>query len=112
MKSAKYILLFVILSYYISANGQYRRNFRGFGIQSNIEFGLGLGTSNYQGDLSVAAFTWELTKMNIGGFVRAKPFENIAFRAGINFGKVAGDDKAWGKLYNEYDFKYGAGSVQ
>ncbi|MBI3234235.1 MAG: hypothetical protein HYZ42_09380 [Bacteroidetes bacterium] len=107
-------ILVVLFFFWIhhSAIAQYRRTYRGFSGQSPIEFGIGIGPTAYQGDLSIGIITWEKTKLNIGGFVRIKPFDRMAFRAGINYGRIAGDDAEWGKYYSKSDNAYGLGSTR
>jgi hypothetical protein len=103
-------LLIIALADYSQA--QYRRGYRGFSSQSNIEVGLGIGPTWYQGDLCMGLITIEKTKLNIGAFIRTKPFERLAFRAGINYGRIAGSDAAWGKYYSKSDNVGGFVSVR
>lgn len=90
---------------------QFRRSYPGFGGLASMEYGLGVGPSFYQGDLTLGLVSLEKTKLNIGGFVRFKTFERVSFRVGMNYGKVAGDDQEFGKLYNPLENPYGGGSA-
>ncbi len=60
------------------------------------EFGVFVGPAQYQGDLSKAQVTWKYTRLQGGVLARYNLTPNIAFKGGINYGIVKGDDKAWG----------------
>ena len=68
---------------------------------SHYEAGITLGPSNFLGDLGGnqgkgTAFlkdnNIQMTKLTVGGFISYHPNELLAFRFGLNFGSLEGDD--------------------
>jgi len=68
----------------------------GFSNAQEWEFGAFIGPAQYQGDLSKAQVTWEYTRLQGGALARYNLTPKIAFKGGLNYGLVKGDDKAWG----------------
>jgi hypothetical protein len=85
MKSCLYIfLLFLVLSSNLFSQGR-RRNFR------QHEVGFMVGGAYYIGDLNPRK-QFNLTQPAAGAFYRFTPNYRYAFRAGINWGNIMGDD--------------------
>lgn len=91
-------------------SAQFRRNYKGFSSQTNLEIGVGAGPSMYQGDLSYDIINLKFIAWNIGAYIRTAFSKRIYFRTGIHFGKIKGDDKAYGNLYDPIQYPYGRGS--
>lgn len=76
------------------------------------EFGLFLGPAQYQGDLSKSQVTWKYTRPQGGVIARYNFTPNISFKGQLFFGRVAGNDAAWGsKFTGGSTFKPGSGDV-
>ena len=85
MKFCLYIFLFcIILSSHVFSQ-QRRRNFR------QHEVGFLIGGSYYIGDLNPRR-QFFLTQPAAGAFYRFTPNYRYAFRGGINWGNIMGDD--------------------
>ena len=59
----------------------------------DIEGGIFLGTTEYQGDLSKSQVTFSQTKLSIGALGRYYFGPRFDLKAGIMFGSIEGDDK-------------------
>lgn len=59
------------------------------------EFGVGLGSTLYYGDLNAPDLSTNLSNAEFGGqlMLRYIANKNIAFRANLTFGKLSGDDR-------------------
>lgn len=76
------------------------------------EFGLFLGPAQYQGDLSKSQITWKYTRPQGGAIARYNFTPNISFKGQIFFGRVAGNDQAWGEKFKaDPGFKPTSGDV-
>lgn len=64
------------------------------------EYGLVVGPSHYQGDLSKAQITLRKTRVQGGAFMRLGLNPNLALRAGLYYGRLAGSDADWGRKFD------------
>lgn len=85
MKFYSYILLCLLFFSSSLLSQQKRRNFR------QHELGILLGGSYYIGDLNPTK-QFFLTQPAVGVFYRFTPNYRYAFRGGVNFGSIMGDD--------------------
>jgi len=85
MKQRFYIILIIVLSFQMAFSQTKRRNFR------QHEVGIFLGGAYYIGDLNPTKH-FNLTQPAGGLFYRFTPNYRYAFRGGINFGYILGDD--------------------
>ena len=58
----------------------------------STEFGLFLGTTTYKGELNKSLFNMRLIQPAVGILYRKNLNNHWAYRLGLNFGSVAGDD--------------------
>ncbi len=97
------VLLSIILSLQASAQVKlpsFKKLSSGFGTTQNFEVGLMFGPTYYQGELSMSVITPHLPSWQGGGFLRYNFSEILSVRAGYNYGKIKGDDGAWGRFYD------------
>src|ERR1051325_4980864 len=69
------------------------------------EFGIFLGTAQYQGDLSLKQVTLNETKPGFGVFGRYYFNPRIDIKGGLNYGWIEGDDKNYPDAEN-FERKY------
>jgi hypothetical protein len=85
MKLYLHILLIILVINTSLLSQQKRRNFR------QHELGILLGGSYYIGDLNTSK-QFNLSQPATGVFYRFTPNYRYAFRGGVNFGSIMGDD--------------------
>lgn len=77
-----------------------------FMVAQKTEVGLSLGLSTYQGDLVEPSFSYKDASFSVGGLLKHHLNTKLALRAGLNFGKIQGDDANFDEKENRgYSFE-------
>ncbi|MFT4761345.1 MAG: opacity protein-like surface antigen [Paraglaciecola sp.] len=66
----------------------------------NTQVGIFAGLSNYQGDLVESSFTLKESSVTFGALLKHDLSTKLAIRAGLNFGKLKGDDANFSEREN------------